>query len=284
MVSIDYPERLPENLALRGQFEIGTLAVETIVNGEVIPLGWHRKHPAGTGIFLGGEDAQLLVRRIRETDADSYRLRFLGHPELDRTVPSAGLGEIAGEVMAECEVVDLDSLASGELRPPQVVQEPVNGQYTYTTPDGRFTLRYPAACGQMWEAPGLANNTGLCPDGKPVIATSVRWYDIVFARLTDGPPDQFARAIADGVAALAKEEGALVSRDTLKTEAGHVLETVYSEWESEEGSTVLQVAYFVDGDSWMIEVHMAYPADEAHLQRDRVLGAFKTLKARKPAK
>ena len=79
------------------------------------------------------------------------------------------------------------------------------------------------------------------------------------------------------------EAGALVSRDTLKTEAGHVLEIVDSKWESEEGATVLLMAHFVDLDFWMIEVHMAYPADEAHLHRERVLGAFKTFTVGEPA-
>ena len=276
VVSIKYPEDLPKNLA--GEGGIGTVTVETVVNGEILPVGWTRMYSSDTGISLTEEDARLLVRRIWETNADGYRLVFPGHPDLDRTVPSAGLGEIAGEVMAECELWDYGSSAAGELRPPQVAQEPVDGRYTYTAPDGRFTLRYPADCGQMWEAPGLADNTGRCPDGEPAISTSVEWYDVSFGGLNDRSPD-YARDIADSAAA-----GALVSRDTLKTEAGHVLEMVDSEWESEEGGAVSHIALFVDGDSWLITVYMTYLADEAHLHKERVLGAFNTFTARAPAK
>ncbi|MYD49665.1 MAG: hypothetical protein F4W95_14465 [Chloroflexi bacterium] len=284
VVSIDYPEQLPENLAKEGR--IGMVTVETVVNGEVLPVGWNRKSLSDRGILLGGEEAQLLVSRIWETDATSYRLRFPDHPELDRTVPSAGLGEIAGEVIGECESWDYGFSAVRELGPPQVVQEPVDGQYTYTAANGRFTLRYPADCGQMWEAPGLANNADRCPAGEPAISTSVAWHDIAFGRLGDRSPDpdQFARVFADSVAAGAIEAGALVSRYTLKTEADHLLEIVESRWESEEGATVLLMAHFVDRDSWMIEVYMAYPADGADPHRQRVLDAFKTFTAGEPAK
>ena len=283
-VGIKYPEDLPKNLTPEDQLERGIVPAETVVKEEVLPVEWMRMFSSDTGIFLSGEDAQLLVRRIGETDAESYRLVFPGHPELDRTVPSPGLGEIAGEVMAECESWDYGSSAAGSLRPPQVVQEPVDGQYTYTDPDGRFTLRYPADCGQMWEAPGLADNTDRCPDGEPAISTSVEWHDVSFAGLNDRSPDQFARDYADNLAAGAAAAGDLTSRDTLKTEAGHVLEMVDLEWESEEGGGAAQIAVFVDGDLWMITVFMSYPADETHLHGERVRGAFKTFSPWKPVK
>lgn len=279
-VNIRYPERLPNDLA--GEDEIVT--VETIVTGEVLPVKWKRAYSYDTGISLFEEDAKLLVRRIGETDAESYRLIFPDHPELDRTVPSVGLGEIAGEVMAKCEVWDYGASSASELRPPQVVQEQADGEYTYTAPDGRFTLRYPADCGQMWEAPGLADNAHRCTDGEPAITTGVEWHDMSVTGLTGRSPEWWARTFADRVAAGAEAEGALVSRDTLKTAAGHVLETVELKWETEEGGMVTQGAVFVDTDLWVIAVYMNYPADEVHLYRERVIGAFKTFTAREPAK
>lgn len=278
-VNIRYPEDMLKNLA--GEEEMVT--VETVVTEEVLPVEWKGSYPYDTGISLFEDDAKLLVRRIGETDAENYRLIFPDHPELDRTVPSVGLGEIAGEVIAECEVWDGAS-AARELRPPQVVQDPADGEYTYTASDGRFTLRYPADCGQMWEAPGLANNTDRCSGGGSAITTWVEWNDMSVTELADHSPEWLAGTFADRVAAGAAADGALVSRDTLKTAAGHVLETFELKWEIEEGGMVTQGAVFVDADLWLIAVYMNYPADEVHLYRERVIGAFKTFTAREPAK
>ena len=275
MVKIRYPHRLPRELITLEH----TLPVQTIVDGNFLSLEWQASVTQDTDIKLTWADAQILVRYIDETNADNYQIVFPRHPELNRVIPTTGLGTAVAETGTECLTNEINEQETQLLMPPKTPQEPVNGLYTYTSPGQRFRFQYPADCGQMWETPTRADNFETCSGNPNDINTSLEIVN--FSGMGDalsGSPEWLSKDLADNMA----ERYGDSTRYNLTTNAGHRLEIAKSKVHEEGEPVTLLAATFTNPQWHLITIYMFYRPETSNLNDGRAETALRTFIAKHP--
>ena len=273
LVKIRYHQRLPMELITRET----TLPINTFIHGQPIPVEWVSSITQDTDIKLPDADAKDLIKQIKEKNAALYQLALPDQPELDRTIPAKGIAELIDEVELEC--FKDDSQQEQQLSPPQNPQIPENGMYTYTSPDYGFQFQYPADCGQMWEAPGTADNYPTCTGDPNEINTSVETISLKGAStgLAESP-EWFSKDFADNLS----ERFDNTTRYTIQTHAGHSLEVAEIETVDQFGTATLIAAAFTDSQWNFITIYMTYFSDTSDINQPRAMEAVHSLTIRDP--
>ena len=275
LVKIRYHQRLPMELITRET----TLPINTFINGKQTPLEWVSSITQDTDIKLTGAHAQNLIKQIAENKATLYQLSFPNHLHLDRTIPVAGIPELIAQVGLECFKGKASEHEEQPFYPPEDPQEPQNGMYTYTTPDHGLEFQYPADCGQMWEAPGTADNSFGCTGERHEINTSVEMLNLKGAatELAESP-EWFSKDFADNLA----ERFDNASRYKIATNSGQTLEVTRIQAEDIAGKVTLIMAAFTDQDWKLTSIYMAFMSDTSDMNDARVKQALQSFTSKNP--
>ena len=275
IVNVRYSSRLPVEL-ITSEY---SLQVQTTVKGSPLPVEWQTSQTQDTDIKLTGAEAQTLVQYIEETNAESYQILFPNHPELNRTIPSAGLGPALFETGTDCFAGEINEQGLELPIPPATPQEPVEGSYTYTDPDQRFTLKYPADCGQMWEATNYADNSWTCAGNPNEINTLLEVFDLrgVGEKASESP-ERLAKDYADNLTERYED----ATRYNLITNAGNRLEVVKIRTDTTEGPVTTVAATFVDAEWHLIRIHLVYWPETAEFNEERAEASLRTFSAKHP--
>ena len=277
LVRITYPSNLPLELLQSAEYP----RVQTTIQSQIVPLTWEPSLTQTDSIKLTDRDAQILVNHIGYAEAESFNLTFQEYPHLSRTIPTPNLWLAVSEAELWCLTEITEEQEVQQLLPPQDVQTPADGMYRYTSTEGRFSFKYPADCGQMWESQDFADNFDTCPGHLTDINTSVSTINL------KGVGEQ----VATSTAWLAKDFAdnlALRSQDaiqyTLMTETGLKLQVVkanYAETE-EQYPTTLTAAVYADAEWEVITIYMAYLTSTSDMNDLRAEQALRTLTAKNP--
>ena len=274
-VQVRYPNPLPLELINQE----GSLPIQTTVDGKTVPVEWHPALTLDTIIKLPSPHAQMLVQYIQETNADSYQIVFPNHPQLNRTIPTAGLGTAVADTGLTCFTNAIQDQDTQLLMPPTTPQEPRDGNYNYTSPDQRFTFQYPADCGQMWETPTNADNNPTCTGNPNEINTFLEMVNFQgFGDQLHDSPEQMTKGYADDIAH--RHDG--TNRYHLITDAGHRLEVAHIELHDGNGPPTMLTAHFADSQWHLISIYFSYWPDTSDINDQRAEDALKTFAAKHP--
>ena len=275
IVKIRYTNRLPMELITLEE----SLQVHTIVGDDPLTLEWGASLTQDTDIKLTRADAQTLVQHIDATNAENYQIIFPHNPELDRIIPVKGLGTVVNETGLECFTGEIKDLELQPLMPPGTPQDPKNGRYTYSSPDQRFTFKYPADCGQMWESATSADNSEACPGDLNEINAWVETFNFAgMGEELSESPEWFTKDHVDKMA----ERYTNTSRYDLVTNGGHKLEVAEIEADEGYGPATVVAAAFTDSEWHFITIYMAYWSETSDLNQERVRAALRTFDAKYP--
>ena len=273
-LKVRYPQPLPAELITRKN----ALPIETTVGEEVLDVEWAIAITRDTDIRLRGADAQRLVQTLIARDADGYHLAVIGVPETGHFVDAEGLGDVLAEAGVDCLLSEIKELDAPDLSLPATLQEPQNGLYTYTSPDGHFTFQYPEDCGQLWESPTEVDNTMNCPGTLEDVAVYAELgkLDEGGAAKVAGSPERFAADMADNLAERADDS----TWYSIESDTGLNIEVVETRYVN-QGWTEVWVTGIYAGPDWnFIYLSAIYWDGEGPSNRERALAALRTLDAK----
>ena len=273
VVTIIYENPLP------GWTPSQALETETWVAGKSIPLRWSTTPHQDKVIRLVGDDAIKLVQHVDRTGRGGYQVIFPSNPGLDRTIPYQDIGTLIVNAQMECFIEWQDHEVLQPLSP-TTVQEQRNGRYRYNSSDLRFSLEYPADCGQMNQAGPVADNVGTCTGRPGEIDTMVVTSRFIglgkpLEKSQRWTTKHHLQEILDG--SLGEITGELA------TEAGHILELAEVQGEDENGDPWNGiVAGFTDREWNLIVVQMTLQDGDWKQNWKSIRESLRTFDARFP--
>ena len=279
-IRVGYPQPLRAELITR----VNALPIETTVNGKILDVEWVIAATRDTDIKLRGADAQRLVQTLIEQKAGGYHLAITGVSETSHFVNTEGLGDVLVDAGVNCLLSEVKGLDPQVFNPPTVLQEPRNGLYTYTSPDGRFTFQYPDDCGQLWESTKgpltEVDNAMNCPGSlgeMSVYAHTNKMDEVIVSRLY-GSPEQIPGRIADNLAERLDNS----ERYSIESDTGLNIEVVESPATRHVGTEVLVTGIHARSDGSYVYLLLGYWEGEDAGNHKRALTTLRTIDSRPP--